>query len=197
MSDKDQHYPESKIDRRNMLTGAGAIAAGLGAAVAAQNAVGAESAGGEEPASFQLKDLTQVAFVVKDIEASSKKFADLFGAKPPNIIITDPVEKANTRYHGKPTKARAKLAFFRFGQVSFELIEPIGGPSTWKEALDKNGESVHHVAFKVEDMDKACAALKEKGYETIQTGDFTGGCYAYVDTVAAIGTVIELLASKT
>jgi 4-hydroxyphenylpyruvate dioxygenase-like putative hemolysin len=104
------------------------------------------------------------------------------------------VEKAHTEYRGKPTPARAKLAFFPFGKIAFELIEPIGGPSTWKEALDKHGEGVHHVAFRVDDMDRALAALNKKGFETIQTGDFTGGRYAYVDTTRALRTVVELLA---
>ncbi len=142
---------------------------------------------------IELKKLTQVAFVVKDIDAASKRFADLLGMDVPKPIITDTEDKAHTKYRGKPTPARAKLAFFPLGQVTFELIEPIGGPSTWQEALDEQGESVHHIAFEVNDMDKVLEWLDKKGYPTIQTGDFTGGRYAYVDTTAAFTTIIELL----
>ena len=183
---------QGPVTRRDMLVSASTVGAALAAAGAVR---GALAAGETEAAGFQLNDLRQIAFVVKDIEVAAKRFAALFGAKVPNVITTDPVEQAHTVYRGKPTPARAKLAFFRFGSMAIELIEPIGGPSTWREALEKNGEGIHHIAFHVADMKQALAALNKLGFETIQTGDFTGGFYAYVDTTPALCTVVELLAS--
>ena len=76
--------------------------------------------------------VTQVAIVVKDIEAKAHAWADIFGLPAPQVIITDTVDKAHTEYEGQSTPARAKLAFFHLGQVDLELIEPIDGPSTWQ-----------------------------------------------------------------
>jgi hypothetical protein len=45
-------------------------------------------------------------------------------------------------------------------------------------------------------MRNAIAFLKQKGCEVIQTGDFTGGSYAYVDTTRLLGCLVELLISK-
>jgi methylmalonyl-CoA/ethylmalonyl-CoA epimerase len=47
--------------------------------------------------------------------------------------------------------------------VQIELIEPIGEPSTWKEHLDQNRQTVHHLAFIVPDIDKAVQFLGDQG----------------------------------
>ncbi|MGQ9904419.1 MAG: VOC family protein [Anaerolineae bacterium] len=91
--------------------------------------------------------VTQVGIVVRDVEARSRAWSQILGLPIPDIIITDAYDKARTEYNGRPTPARAKLAFFNMGQVSVELIEPIDGPSIWKDQLDQHGDSIHHIAF--------------------------------------------------
>lgn len=137
--------------------------------------------------------ITQVGIVVKDIEASAKRYAKIFGVDVPEIIITDVPEVAHTQLRGQPSPARAKLAFFKMGQVSLELIEPIGGPSTWKEFLDQHGEGVHHIAFEVKGMEGVLKNLEAEAIPVLQRGDYTGGQYVYVGSEAALGTVVELL----
>jgi methylmalonyl-CoA/ethylmalonyl-CoA epimerase len=135
----------------------------------------------------------QIGFVVKDVEKTAKEYADLFGIPAPKWFLTDTVEKAHTEYAGKPSTAQAKLAFFQIGSVSLELIEPVGGPSTWKDHLDTKGEGVHHIAFNVAGMDDNLKFLKAKNIPLIQKGDYTGGRYAYVDGLKNLKVVIELL----
>ncbi|MCW8133222.1 MAG: VOC family protein [Planctomycetota bacterium] len=137
----------------------------------------------------------QVAVVVRDIEKTARAYAEIFGVPAPQPRETETAEKTNIKYKGETTAGRAKLAFFNLGQVSLELIEPIGGPSTWQEHLDARGEGVHHIAFRVEDMDRSVAMLDAKGCPTVQRGDFKGGCYAYVDATKDLKVVLELLAS--
>ncbi len=78
----------------------------------------------------------QVGLIVRDIAKSAQAYSQVFGMPKPPVIITDEPDVAKTTYKGEPTNAQAKLAFFQMGQVSLELIEPIGGPSTWQEFLD-------------------------------------------------------------
>ncbi|MBN2003371.1 MAG: VOC family protein [Anaerolineae bacterium] len=134
----------------------------------------------------------QVGLVVKDIEKSAAAYSAVFGMPVPNIVVTDDYDKAQTVYRGKPTEARAKLAFFDMGQVQVELIEPIGEPSTWKEALDAKGEGFHHLAFFVKGTDQVVAYLEGKGGALVQQGHYTGGMYSYVD-MPALHIVLELL----
>jgi catechol 2,3-dioxygenase-like lactoylglutathione lyase family enzyme len=137
--------------------------------------------------------VTQIGIVVRDVERSSKAYAELLGVGVPEWEITDLVEKSHTQYRGKPSKARAKLAFFQLGNIVIELIEPVGGPSTWQEFLDTKGEGVHHIAFEIKGMDKQIASLKGSGIPLIQRGDYTGGRYAYLDGVPKLGVILELL----
>ena len=145
-------------------------------------------------AMFGNNTVTQIGFVVKDIEKTAAEYARLFGVPVPPITWTDPLEKAQTRYHGEPSTARARLAFFQVGQLSIELIEPDGQPSTWQDCLDQKGEGVHHIAFNVQGMKENIARLEVEGLECLQTGEYTGGRYAYLDAAEnKFKVVLELL----
>lgn len=137
--------------------------------------------------------ITQVAIIVRDIEAKARAWAEVLGLPVPEIIITDTYALAQTEYEGKPSEARAKLAFFHLGQVALELIEPIGEPSTWKDQLDRHGDSLHHIAFEIKGMPAKTAFLDAKGIPLVQRGEYTGGRYAYFDGNTQLGAVIELL----
>jgi methylmalonyl-CoA/ethylmalonyl-CoA epimerase len=137
--------------------------------------------------------LAQVAIVVHNIEEAAKRYADILGLPVPEPIVTAPGSEVNQTYRGVPSDARAKLAFFSVGQVQIELIEPLGGASTWQEVLDRKGECVHHIAFWVEGMQKSVNFLKSRGIPMIQRGDMGEGQYAYFDAEAQLGVTLELL----
>jgi methylmalonyl-CoA/ethylmalonyl-CoA epimerase len=137
--------------------------------------------------------MTQICIVVKDIEKTAAEYADFFGVKKPSISMTGPREETHAEFKGAPTDARAKLAFFRFKNITLELIEPVGGPSTWKEWLDTHGEGVHHIAFNVRDTKGKVKALESKGVKLVQRGDYRGGQYTYLDATGPLKIVLELL----
>lgn len=138
-------------------------------------------------------EIVQIGIVVKDIEKASRAYAEILGTAVPSWFLTDTVDKAHTEFRGKPSEARAKLAFFKLKNITLELIEPVGGPSTWREFLDKHGEGVHHIAFEVKRMDEKLKLLAESGIPLLQKGDYEGGRYAYVDGTARLAVIIELL----
>lgn len=149
----------------------------------------------QNPGKFGDNVVVHIALVVRDINKSAKAYADLFGVEVPKINVTDPLEKTRVQFRGEPTVARAKLAFLRLENITVELIEPVGGPSTWREFLEKKGEGVHHIAFRVGGMEENVALLEKQGGKLIQKGDFTGGSYAYVDLTQQLGVIVELLTS--
>jgi catechol 2,3-dioxygenase-like lactoylglutathione lyase family enzyme len=148
------------------------------------------------PENLGSNTLAQVAIVVRDIVASSKRYAEILGLPIPQIITTAPGLEVEQTFCGQPTNAQAKLAFFRLGQVEIELIEPVGGPSTWQDVLDRKGEGLHHIAFWVEGMQKSVDFLKEHSIRMIQRGDMGEGQYAYFDAEQQLGLVLELLEHK-
>ena len=104
--------------------------------------------------------------------------------------MTDTKDVTHARYLGRETEARAKLAFIKAGNLSIELIEPVGEPSVWATALKQNGPGVHHIAFRYKDKKPVLDAL---GLPITQTGDFKGGNYTYLDARGKLGVDIEIL----
>ena len=138
--------------------------------------------------------VTQVGLLVHDIEKTAQVYADFLGVAKPEIKVTDVIEKSQAKYKGSPTKARAKLAFFKVGEgLDIELIEPDTEPSTWREFLDTRGEGVHHIAFEVDGMKRRVEDLEAHGHHLQQKGEYTGGRYAYIDTTKTLKTIVELL----
>jgi hypothetical protein len=138
--------------------------------------------------------VTQIAYLVHDIEKTSGDFANFLGLPKPEIKLTDSIEKSQAVYRGNPTKARAKLAFFDVGEnLRLELIEPDMSPSWWRECLDKNGEGFHHIAFVIKGMEEKISILEKMGMHLMQRGEYRGGRYAYIDTFDKLKTYIELL----
>ena len=135
----------------------------------------------------------QVGVVVEDIAEVSQAWAELLGVEVPPARLTDGQDISHIRYRGEGTDARAKLAFFDLGQVQLELIEPMGGPSTWREFLERNGQGIHHIAFRIQGMDDVIARLEARGVPVVQRGDYTGGRYAYLDGIRRLGAILELL----
>ena len=137
--------------------------------------------------------VTQIGVVVQDIERASQAYAEFLGVDKPQWFLTDTVDKAHTVFKGESTEARAKLAFFELENITIELIEPVGGPSTWQEFLETRGEGIHHIAFEIKDMDKKIERLATGGMSLLQKGDYEGGRYSYMDAGASLGLILELL----
>ena len=140
------------------------------------------------------KIVTQIGFVVNDIEKTSQAFADFRGVEKPQWSLTDTIDKTHGEFNGQPCPARAKLAFFHVGEtLDIELIEPDETPSVWRNVLNEKGEGVHHIAFVINGMKEKILALEANGMKLMQRGEYTGGRYAYIDCVDQLKTIVELL----
>jgi catechol 2,3-dioxygenase-like lactoylglutathione lyase family enzyme len=137
--------------------------------------------------------LVQIGIIVRDAEKTAGHYAEVFGIPKPQVVPIASDSFAQTDFRGKPSDAKGKAAFFDLGPVQLELIEPIGAPSTWEEFLRTKGEGIHHIAFRTDDMAGARKFLESRGMETIQSGGWDGGQYAYVDCIRQLGTILELL----
>ena len=67
------------------------------------------------------------------------------------------------------TDQKVKTAFFKVGEVKIELLGPTCPESTIAAFIEKNGGKggMHHIAFCMEDTDKALNDAKEKGVRLI------------------------------
>jgi len=144
---------------------------------------------------LDTEKLCQVGFVVHDVVATAKKYVEAFGLPEPTFIETPGYAASKTIVNGEPSEATAKLAFFQTGQLVIELIQPDEKPSVWRDFLDKNGEGVHHIAFRVADTKATEAALAKEGMPVLQQGLYAdaSGMYTYLDSAPQLGVMIELL----
>jgi methylmalonyl-CoA/ethylmalonyl-CoA epimerase len=140
--------------------------------------------------------ITQIGIIVRNIDKSSLEYSEFFGVEKPEYILTKAFNETHATFKGKTTEGRAKLVFFEFKNITIELIEPVGGPSTWQEFLDTKGEGVHHIAFAINDGDKKAQMIAGKGNPIVQCGDFRGGCYKYIDTSKTLNVILEFLETK-
>ncbi len=139
-----------------------------------------------------------IGIVVKDIEKSLDTWVALLGLEQrPPVNIAAGHEDNPTHYRGKPSDAKAKLAFMALDNLMIELIEPVGEPSHWKEFLDSKGEGVHHVAFEVKGIgEHYIDAFEAIGHPVVQQGGWNGGEYSYMDGISkesSLAVMIELI----
>jgi catechol 2,3-dioxygenase-like lactoylglutathione lyase family enzyme len=142
---------------------------------------------------IESKTITQVAVVVKDIDKARNAWAQLLGVEAPDVSIAESHSSRPTLYRGKPSDAKAKLAFFTMDNLQIELIQPLGGKSTWQDFLDAHGEGIHHIAFQVKGIDGVEKRFELQGNPTVQRGGWDGGAYSYIDASNDLGCMLELL----
>jgi methylmalonyl-CoA/ethylmalonyl-CoA epimerase len=129
--------------------------------------------------------VVQIAIVCKDVEACAQRWSQLLGKPAPPARTTVSGQEAKVTYHGEPSNGQAKLTFFDVGQgLTLELIQPVGPATSWKEYLDRSGEGVHHIAFKVRNLEKTIESFNQQGMPLIQRGRFdkNNGDYCYMDS---------------
>lgn len=94
----------------------------------------------------------------------------------------------------KHSMASCLTCCFSFENIELEFIQPYGdAPSEWKNFLDEHGEGLHHLGFKVQDLEEARKQFLSKGFEEVQSGSWGEGEYHYIDAKEVFGFVVELL----
>jgi len=139
--------------------------------------------------------VVQVGIIVRDINQAAQAWAKLLRVEEPPVIETEGWESSHMTFKGKPSKGRAKLAFFKLENIAVELIQPIGSQSTWQDFLAEHGDGIHHIAFTIDNPEETLDRLEGMGIGVEQRGDYKGGCYVYANSEAKLGAVIELLHS--
>lgn len=88
-----------------------------------------------------------------------------------------------------------KTAFLSAGDSNIELLEPLTPESPVAKFIEKRGEGIHHLCFRVDDIEKHLARLQQDGYRLINDVPVPGahGCrVAFLHPGAGNGVLIEL-----
>ena len=126
--------------------------------------------------------LDHVAIAVESIAASQPIFESLLGA------VGSPVERVDSQ--------GVSVAFVGAGPGRLELIEPTGPDTPVGRFLARRGPGLHHVAYRVPDLEAALTRLAAEGVELIDRVPRTGAHghrVAFLHPRSTGGVLIELV----
>ena len=137
-----------------------------------------------------LGPIDQVAYVVENLERALPRYEAMFG---PFQVATYEMKDCTIR--GRSADCALRLALNNSGPVEIELIEVLAGETPHSEHLKQHGEGLHHVRFRVGDLEPKVAALEAAGYRTLMQKRFDPTlAFAYLESPREIGGgVIELI----
>jgi 4-hydroxyphenylpyruvate dioxygenase-like putative hemolysin len=134
-------------------------------------------------------EICQVGVVVKDLDQTMEYLSSL-GLGP---FTTRTVTHPAATVHGKKVFYQVRLALSQQGPVQLELIEYEKGDTIHKEFLDEKGEGLHHILFKVRDIDATLDKFANKGIGVLQQDRFVGGGgLAYMGSDRIGGIIMEV-----
>ena len=114
---------------------------------------------------FGLKR-SQFAFLVKDLKAVGDFWKK---AGFPDMPVTHgPLRDAV--YRGQPGQFDQELGWHRHGEIVYEWIRILKGPTVYEEYLRAHGEGPHHLGFDALDIDKVVGEWSALGFPPLQSG---------------------------
>ncbi len=129
-----------------------------------------------------MTDRPQIAHIgvaVENIEAALAFYRDVLGLTP------GPVERSDG----------ARIVSLPFGPSEVELLEPENPESPIARFLAKRGPGIHHVCYRVPDLDRALAAAAAAGYRLVDQVPRVGAGghrIAFLHPKSTAGILIEL-----
>ncbi|MBW1650799.1 MAG: methylmalonyl-CoA epimerase [Deltaproteobacteria bacterium] len=130
---------------------------------------------------MEILKIDHLGIAVKSIEDGKNFWTDILGLQ----------------YEGSEEVAPQKVmtAFFPVGESEVELLESTAPDGPVAKYIEKRGEGIQHVAFRVKDIEAALEELKAKGIKLIDEKPRMGAGgakIAFLHPKATNGVLVEL-----
>ena len=129
-----------------------------------------------------LTEVDHVAIAVRDIDAAIAFYEETFGA---TVVHRERVDSDGV-----------DEALIKVADSYIQLLTPTSDDSPVARYLEKKGEGVHHVGYRVDDCAAALQSVKDHGGQVIDQAPRPGSrgtTVAFVHPKGAFGTLIELV----
>ena len=129
-----------------------------------------------------LSDTPRIAHVgiaVSDLQAALAFYRDVLGVTP----------------HPPETADGASIVALPFGESEVELLAPLTPDSPIGKFLAKRGPGIHHICYRVPDLDAALSTCRAAGYRLVDEVPRLGAAgrrIAFVHPKATEGILLEL-----
>jgi methylmalonyl-CoA/ethylmalonyl-CoA epimerase len=123
--------------------------------------------------------IAHVGIAVPDIEAALAFYRDVLGLAP----------------HPPETADGAIIVSLPMGDSAVELLMPRDPGSPIAKFLERRGPGIHHICYRVPDLDRALDACRRNGYRLVDELPRTGAGgrrIAFVHPKATAGILLEL-----
>jgi methylmalonyl-CoA epimerase len=120
-----------------------------------------------------------VGVAVADIDAALSFYRDVLGIHP------RPAETADG----------ATIVSLPFGEIDLELLQPVAPDSPVAKFLDRRGPGIHHICFRVPDLDRALDRCRAMGFRVVDQQPRTGAGghrIAFLHPRSTAGILLEL-----
>ena len=129
-----------------------------------------------------LTEIDHVAIAVNDLDAAIDYYKRAFGAEVDHreVVESDGVEEA----------------LLKVAESYVQLLTPTRPDSPVAKAIEKRGEGLHHVGYRVADCGAALAAMIAAGAKAIDQAPRPGSrgtTVAFIHPKGSFGTLIELV----
>jgi methylmalonyl-CoA epimerase len=133
-----------------------------------------------------LGEIDHVAIAVRDLDAAIAWYEEVFGA---TVEHRETVESDGVAE-----------ALIRVADSYIQLLTPIRDDSPVAKYLEKKGEGLHHVGYRVANCARALEAVKASGGRVIDDAPRPGSrgtIVAFVHPKTSFGTLIELVEERS
>jgi methylmalonyl-CoA epimerase len=129
-----------------------------------------------------LTEIDHIAIAVSDLDAAIEWYRDAFGATVAHreVVQSDGVEEA----------------LLAVAESYVQLLTPTRDDSPVAKYMEKRGEGIHHVGYRVDDCAAALDAIKKMGGKVLDEAPRPGSrgtTVAFVHPKTSFGTLIELV----
>ncbi len=128
-----------------------------------------------------IKKIDHIGIAVKSIEKASELFSNILGLK---VAEEELVEEQ-----------KVKVAFLPLGDSELELLESTSPDGSIARFIEKKGEGIQHIAFRVDNIEKVLEKLKEEKVRLIDEKPrygAGGAKIAFLHPKSTNGILIEL-----
>ena len=132
-----------------------------------------------------VKKIDHIGIAVKDLEAALKFYKEVLGLEATGTEVVE--------------EQKVKVAFLPTGDSEVELLESTSPDGPIAKFIEKNGEGIQHIAFRVDNLEEKLAELKNKGIRLIDEKPrygAGGARIAFLHPKTTCGTLIELCERK-
>jgi len=127
-----------------------------------------------------IQKIAHIGVAVKNIEEAEKFYAEVL-----KMAILD-------RENLKDIKA----AFIPVGDTALELLQSTAPEGVINKFIERRGEGIHHIAYEVDNIEKALEDLKAKGVPLIDEKPRKGAHnskVAFINPKGTYGILVELV----